>query len=62
MFVNVPIAALCLVLGLVLLREVRIVTTARFDYAGTALLVIALTALVYALIDAPSSAIPGSAR
>ncbi|HEY2557498.1 MAG TPA: MFS transporter, partial [Diaminobutyricibacter sp.] len=55
MFVNVPIAALSLILGLLLLREVKIPTTARFDYAGTILLVVALTALVYALIDAPAS-------
>lgn len=55
MFINVPIAALCLVLGLVLLREVKIPTTARFDYAGAVFLVVALTTLVYALIDAPSS-------
>ncbi|MFE4952383.1 MFS transporter [Leifsonia sp. NPDC056665] len=55
MFVNLPIAVLCLILGLVLLREVRIPTSARFDYAGTVLLVAALTALVYALIDAPTS-------
>jgi len=55
MFVNVPIAVLCLVLGIVLLREVKIQTTGRFDYAGTVLLVVALTALVYALIDAPTS-------
>jgi EmrB/QacA subfamily drug resistance transporter len=54
MFVNVPIAVLCLILGLVLLREVRIPTSARFDYAGTVLIVVALTALVYALIDAPT--------
>ena len=55
MFVNVPIAVLCLVLGVVLLREVKIPTTARFDYGGTALLIVALTAVVYALIDAPAS-------
>lgn len=55
MFVNVPIAVLCLILGLVLLREVTIPTSARFDYTGTVLLVAALTALVYALINAPTS-------
>lgn len=55
MFFNVPIAVLCLVLGMVLLREVKIPTTARFDYAGTVLLIVALTAIVYALIAAPSS-------
>lgn len=55
MFVNVPIAVLCLILGLILLREVKIPTAARFDYAGTVLLIVALTALVYALIDAPTS-------
>ncbi|MFH5877870.1 MFS transporter [Arthrobacter sp. NA-172] len=38
-----------------LLREVRIPTSGRFDYAGTVLLVLALTALVYALIDAPAT-------
>ncbi|MFD6697931.1 MULTISPECIES: MFS transporter [unclassified Microbacterium] len=54
MFVNVPIAVVCLILGLVLLREVKIPTTGRFDYAGTVLLIVALTALVYALIDAPT--------
>ncbi len=33
MFVNVPIAVVCLVVGIILLREVRIASTARFDYA-----------------------------
>ena len=62
MFVNVPIAVLCLVLGAILLREVKIPTAARFDYVGTVLLIVALTALVYALIDAPTSgwASPGA--
>lgn len=55
MFVNVPVAALCLILGLALLREVKVASAGRFDYAGTILLVLALTALVYALIDAPRS-------
>ncbi len=55
MFVNVPIAVVCLVVGIILLREVRIASTARFDYAGTILLVGGLTTLVYALIDAPTS-------
>lgn len=55
MFVNVPIAVVCLVLGMILLREVKIPTTARFDYAGTVLLIVSLTALVYAMIGAPSS-------
>ena len=55
MFVNVPIAVLCLALGVVLLREVKIPTTARFDYAGTVFLIVALTAIVYDLITAPES-------
>lgn len=55
LFVNVPISVVCLVLGLILLREVRIPADDRFDYLGTALLIVALTALVYALIDAPAS-------
>jgi MFS family permease len=55
MFINVPIAVVCLTLGLVLLREVQIPATARFDYVGTLLLVGALTSLVYALIDLPTS-------
>lgn len=55
MFINVPIAVVCLIVGGILLREVRIPTSARFDYAGTILLVGGLTTLVYALIDAPTS-------
>ncbi|PYY48098.1 DHA2 family efflux MFS transporter permease subunit [Curtobacterium sp. MCBD17_023] len=55
MFLNVPIALICLIVGAVVLREVRIQTTARFDIAGTVLLVGSLTALVYALIDAPAT-------
>ncbi len=55
MFVNVPIAIICMVIGAQALREVRIRTTARFDIAGAVLLVISLSALVYALIDAPAT-------
>lgn len=53
MFLNVPIAAACLLLGIMLLSEVRVSARPPFDVRGTALLVVALSALVYALIDAP---------
>ena len=55
MFVNVPVAVACLLLGMIALREVRVPTASRFDVAGTVSLVVALTALVYALIDGPDA-------
>ncbi|MEH1016254.1 MFS transporter [Micromonospora sp. CPCC 206060] len=55
MFINVPVAVLCLILGAAALGEVRLRTAERFDLTGTVSLVVALTALVYALIDAPST-------
>lgn len=55
MFLNVPIAVVCIIVGVLALREVRIQTSARFDIAGTVLLIGSLSALVYALIDAPTA-------
>ncbi|MBZ4487882.1 MFS transporter [Microbacterium sp. cx-55] len=55
MFLNVPVAVVCLIVGSVALREVRIRTAARFDIAGTILLIVSLSAIVYALIDAPTT-------
>lgn len=55
MFLNVPIAVACVVVGTVALREVRFRTTARFDVLGTVLLVVSVSTLVYALIDAPTT-------
>lgn len=55
MFLNVPIAVVCLIVGAIALREVRIRTAARFDIAGTILLIVSLSAVVYALIDAPTA-------
>jgi EmrB/QacA subfamily drug resistance transporter len=54
MYLNVPLALACLLLGRRALREVRLQRSAGFDLAGTLLLVLSLSALVYALIDAPS--------
>lgn len=55
MFINVPIAVVCLIVGFVALREMRVAAAGRFDLAGTVLLVLALSAVIYALIDGPSS-------
>ena len=54
MYLNVPVALVCLLLGTRALREVRLRRSAGFDVLGTLLLVLALSALVHALIDAPT--------
>jgi len=52
--VNVPIAALALGLGLVLVPESRDPSAARLDLPGAALSIGAVGALVYGIIEAPS--------
>jgi EmrB/QacA subfamily drug resistance transporter len=53
--VNVPIAALALVLGLVLVPESRDPAASRLDLPGAALSIGAVGALVYGIIEAPST-------
>ncbi len=52
---NVPIAFVALVAGLVLVPESRHPAPLRPDLAGMALSVAALTSLIYAIIEAPSN-------
>ncbi len=51
-FINVPIGILGVILGILLLREVRPDTHTRFDIPGFVLVAIGLIALLYALSDA----------
>ncbi len=53
--VNVPLAAIALLAGWRLLPESRHSTDARFDFAGAALSVAAVTALVWTIIEAPDN-------
>ncbi len=52
---NVPIAAVALLAGAVLVPESRHSAPRRADLAGLALSIVALTTLVYGIIEAPSS-------
>src|SRR4051812_5879895 len=55
-FINVPVAGAVAALGPVLLRESRAaVGRRRFDIAGAVTITAALVALVYAVVDAPST-------
>jgi EmrB/QacA subfamily drug resistance transporter len=53
--VNVPIALTALILGLILVPESRDPSQARLDLPGAVLSVGAVTALVYAIIEAPGT-------
>ncbi|MFM2072798.1 MAG: hypothetical protein RLZZ623_3062 [Actinomycetota bacterium] len=52
-FVNLPIAALALVLGARLVPTSRDPETPRLDFGGFALSIIAITAIVFTMIEAP---------
>jgi EmrB/QacA subfamily drug resistance transporter len=54
-FINVPIGAAGLVIGLAMLREHKIKSGRRFDIGGVALLAGTLVALTYAIISAPTA-------
>jgi EmrB/QacA subfamily drug resistance transporter len=52
---NVPVAAVALVLGFVLVPESRDPKPGAFDFVGVMLSIVALVALVYGIIEAPEA-------
>lgn len=52
-WINVPLVALCLAIGVFLLREQEDRTRVPIDFLGTALSVLSVVVLIYAFIEAP---------